>query len=103
MPEYDALFAAVEGFDWDAGNTTKNVVGHGVSQSEAEAIFFHAPLLLLEDAKHSREEQRYLILGTTGAGRLLTAAFTIRGPRIRIISVRDMSRKERQVYEEAAR
>lgn len=101
MAQYDELFAAVDGFDWDAGNTAKNVTGHGVSQGEAEAIFFHTPLLLVEDVKRSIEEQRYLVLGKTGEGRLLTAAFTIRERRIRIISVRDMSRKERRVYEES--
>ena len=86
-------FAGIEGFEWDAGNTTKNVLGHDVSKTEAESIFFNAPVMVLDDDKHMH--------GVTTAGRLLTAAFTIRGTRIRLISVRDMSRKERLAYEAA--
>lgn len=95
------LFASVEGFEWDAGNTDKNVLGHGVTRGEAEEIFFLAPLVLLEDEKHSVAERRFLILGPTGAGRLLSAAFTVRRQLIRIISVRDMSRQERRRYAQA--
>jgi hypothetical protein len=95
------LLADVEGFEWDAGNTAKNVLGHSVTQAEAEEMFFVAPLVLLEDAKHSAGEQRYLIFGPTGAGRLLSAAFTLRAGKIRIISIRDMSRQERRRYAEA--
>lgn len=98
MLDLAALLASVEGFEWDAGNTDKNVLGHGVTQGEAEEMFFVAPLVLLEDEKHSGDEQRFLLFGPTGAGRLLAAAFTVRGPLIRIISVRDMSRLERRHY-----
>ena len=101
MPDLDALLAGVEGFQWDAGNTNKNVLGHDVTQSEAEEIFFHAPVVLLEDIKHSAAESRFLIYGPTNAGRLLTAAFTIRSKRVRVISVRDMSRQERRRYAKA--
>jgi len=95
------LLAAIVGFEWDAGNTDKNVLGHGVSQKEAEELFFFAPIILLEDEKHSVSERRFLILGPTGSGRLLTAAFTNRGTLTRIISVRDMSRMERRRYVQA--
>jgi uncharacterized DUF497 family protein len=101
VSDLDAFFAAIEGFQWDAGNTDKNVLGHGVTRSEAEEIFFHAPVVLLVDAKHSMAESRFLIYGPTNAGRLLTAAFTIRSKRIRVISVRDMSRQERRRYAQA--
>lgn len=101
MADIDAILAQVEGFDWDAGNTHKNVLGHNVSQAEAEEIFFHVPVLLFDDSRHSGRETRLLLHGSTNAGRLLTASFTIRAKRIRIISVRDMSRKERRLYEEA--
>lgn len=99
--ELDRLLQAVEGFDWDAGNTLKNVLGHGVSQAEAESMFFNVPLMLEVDAAHSTTERRYHALGSTAADRLLQAAFTIRGRKLRIISVRDMSRKERIHYEAA--
>lgn len=99
MVDLATLVADVEGFEWDAGNTAKNVLGHAVSQAEAEELFFLAPIVLLEDEKHSAVERRYLIFGPTGAGRLLTtAAFTLRERRIRIVSVRDMSRQERRRY-----
>lgn len=101
MLDLAALLANVEGFEWDAGNTEQNVLGHGVSQGEAEEMFFVAPLVLLEDAKHSARERRFLIFGPTGSGRLLTAAFTVRRKLIRIISVRDMSRLERRRYVQA--
>ena len=101
MLDLAELLASVEGFEWDAGNTDKNVLGHGVTQGEAEEIFFLAPLVLLEDEMHSVAERRFLIFGPTGAGRLLSAAFTVRRRLIRIISVRDMSRQERRRYAQA--
>lgn len=101
MLDLAALLASVEGFEWDAGNTEKNVLGHGVTQGEAEELFFVAPFVLLEDEKHSAAERRFLVFGPTGSGRLLTAAFTVRRQLIRIISVRDMSRLERRRYAKA--
>lgn len=101
MLDLAALLASVEGFEWDEGNTEKNVLGHGVTQGEAEEIFFVAPFVLLEDEKHSAAERRFLVFGPTGSGRLLTAAFTVRRQLIRIISVRDMSRLERRRYAKA--
>lgn len=101
MPDIATILAQIVGFDWDEHNTNKNVLGHDVSQAEAEEIFFHAPVLLFDDVKHSDVEQRLLLHGSTNAGRRLTAAFTIRANRIRPISVRPMSRRERRVYEKA--
>ena len=87
-------------FDRDEGNARKNEK-HGVSQSEAEQMFFDVKLLMVADANHSADEQRYHALGTTLDGRRLHATFTLRsnGTRIRVISARDMHRKERQIYE----
>ena len=99
--DIEALLAEVEGFDRDEHNTGKNVLGHNVSQAEAEEIFFHIPLLVFDDLKHSVNERRLLLYGSTAVGRQLTAAFIIRGKRIRVVSVRDMSRKERRAYEKA--
>lgn len=95
-------WSQITGFDWDAGNARKSDDKHGVSQAEAEQIFFNQPLLLLSDAKHSRDEVRYHALGTTDQGRLLHITFTLRadGRLIRVISARDMHRKERQIYEQ---
>jgi uncharacterized DUF497 family protein len=101
VPDIETLLSQIEGFAWDEHNTGKNVLGHNVSQAEAEEIFFHTPVLLFDDVKHSASERRLLLYGSTTADRPLTAAFTIRANRIRVISVRDMSRKERRAYEEA--
>ena len=91
------------GFDWDDGNARKNEK-HGVTQSEAEEVFFNQPLLLLEDARHGVQESRFHALGKTHEGRTLHIAFTLRadGTLIRVISARDMHRKERSIYEQAS-
>lgn len=94
--------AKITGFDWDKGNARKNEK-HGVSDGEAEQVFFNAPLLMVDDIKHSQQEQRFQALGRTSHGRLLHIIFTIRldGQLIRVISARDMNRKERKHYEQA--
>lgn len=96
-------WAQVTGFDWDDGNSRKNAEKHDVSQAEAEAIFFNDPLLVLEDARHSQVEARYHALGETDDARFLHVTFTLRegGTLIRVISARDMHRKERAFYEQA--
>jgi hypothetical protein len=95
--------ARIVGFDWDAGNARKNEK-HGVSMAEAEQAFFNAPLLMIEDTKHSAGEPRLHALGKTDEGRLLHVSFTLRGAgqKIRVISARDMHRKERTIYEQTA-
>ncbi len=92
----------ISSFDWDEGNTRKNEK-HGVSMAEAEQIFFNEPLLLLEDIKHSQGELRFHALGKTDEGRTLHITFTLRntGEKIRVISARDMHKKERMNYEQA--
>ena len=92
----------VSGFDWDAGNARKNDK-HGVSMAETEQVFFNAPLLLLEDLGHSQQELRVHALGKTDAGRGLHITFTLRqsGALIRVISARDLHRKERAIYDQA--
>ena len=93
----------ITGFNWDDGNARKNEK-HGVSNAEAEQVFFNAPLLFLEDAVHSQKEPRLHALGKTDEGRALHITLTLRqsGQLIRVISARDMHRKERTIYEQAA-
>ena len=93
----------IVGFEWDKGNARKSADKHDVSQSEAEQAFFNAPLLLLVDERHGKQEARYHALGKTDAARALHIAFTLRADDtlIRVISARDMHRKERAVYEQA--
>ena len=97
-------WAAVTGFDWDEGNARKSAEKHDVNQAEAEQVFFNEPLIVAEDAKHNQTEQRFHALGKTDAGRLLHITFTLRSSDslIRIISAREMHRKERIYYEQAS-
>ncbi len=92
--------AAVTGFDWDAGNARKNDK-HGVSAEAAEQVFFNRPLLA-PDARHSQSEPRFHALGEDNTGRRLHLTFTLRdgGSKIRVISARDMHRKERLIYDQ---
>jgi hypothetical protein len=93
-------FDRVESFDWDEGNARKSEDKHGVTQGEAEQVFLGVPLLIVEDERHSEDEPRLHAMGKTESGRLLHVTFTLRsnGSRIRVISARDMNRKERAIY-----
>lgn len=94
-------FSRLAGFDWDDGNARKND-RHGVARPEAEEIFFNQPLIL-EDVAHSLAEPRFHALGKTHEGRRLHITFTLRanGTLIRVISARDMHRKERDIHDQA--
>jgi hypothetical protein len=93
----------IVGFNWDQGNSRKNVEKHNVGQSEAEQVFFNQPILVLADEKHSQQEIRYHLLGISDDARLLHVTFTLRaaGTLIRVISARDMHRKEKTFYEQS--
>ncbi len=91
--------AACTGFDWDEANTVKNWDRHRVTPEEAEDLFFHDPLVVRFDLKHSKREKRYFALGVTGTERKLFVAFAVRKNLIRVISVRDMTRSEVEEYE----
>lgn len=88
-----------KGFEWDDANIDKNWNSHQVSPQEAEQVFFNRPLLVADDVKHSQLEKRYYVLGQTDSDRPLFIAFTMRNHLIRVISARDMSRREREIYE----
>lgn len=91
---------AITGFDWDEGNKAKNWEKHRVDFLECEEVFFNKPLIIGDGAKHSAQERRYFVLGRSNAGRMLYLVITIRKDKVRVISARDQSRKERQVYEQ---
>lgn len=96
-------FDAVVGFEWDAGNARENEK-HRVTQAEAEDVFLHRPLVVAPDTAHSAAgEVRFHALGVTRQGQRLHITFTLRrnGTLIRVISARDMHRKERAIHEEA--
>lgn len=93
---------AITGFDWDEHNRLKSHQKHAVEQSEAEQVFLNQPLLVVPGGKHSLVEARYHALGQTSDARVLHITFTLRddGQKIRVISARDASRKERRRYAE---
>jgi uncharacterized DUF497 family protein len=91
MPEWT-------GFDWSSGNAEKNWISHGISPSESEQVFFNRPLVVADDIAHSGHEKRLYVLGQTDERRELFIVFTMRGKHIRVISARDMNRKERRIY-----
>lgn len=96
-------FSKIEGFEWDKGNIDKNLKKHNVTNEEGEEVFSNNPFVL-EDIQHSKQEQRFQAFGSTHQGRLLFVSFTIREVdqklMIRIISSRDMNRKEEVKYGE---
>ena len=93
------VFPKVVAFEWDKGNIDKNLKKHSVSNQEAEEVFFNKPIVFSEDKKHSTTERRYMLWGKTNTKRKLTIFFTIRNNKIRVISARDMHKKERGEYE----
>jgi len=86
------------GFEWDKGNQDKNLSKHNVDWYEIEEVFFNLPLIINNDQKHSGKESRYYALGHTNSDRELFVVYTIRGSLIRVISARDMNKKERSIY-----
>jgi uncharacterized protein len=93
------ILAKCAGFEWDKHNTEKIKTKHDVTAVECEQIFFNIPVIAGEDVKHSKIENRFYVLGQTDAGRLLFMVFTVRNDKLRVISARDMNRKERRVYQ----
>lgn len=96
-------WAHTEGFDWDVGNARKSADRHAVSQAEAEQAFFNAPLLVVEDRRHSQDEPRWHALGRTDDDRRLHVTFRLRGGGrlIRVISACDTGRNERKAHGQA--
>lgn len=85
-------------FEWDKGNIGKNLK-HGVEDKESEEVFENNSKFVFEDGEHSLLEKRFMLWGATNQGRRLSIFFTVRKGRVRIISARDMHKKERREYE----
>lgn len=96
----EIVFEKYEGFQWDEGNTEKNWKGHKVTIAECEQVFFNKPIIVASDEEHSKVESRYYLLGRTDINRKLFVVFTTRKELIRIISARDMNKKEKEIYNE---
>jgi len=93
------ILANCTGFEWDKYNSEKIKTKHAVTPVECEQVFFNIPVIAGDDVKHSKIESRFYVLGQTDAGRLLFMVFTVRNEKLRVISARDMNRKERRVYQ----
>ena len=93
-------FEQFSGFQWDKGNVDKNLLKHNVESWECEQVFFNTPIIVLDDPKHSGTEKRWAAFGKTDTERFLVVIFTKRNNLIRIISARDMNKRERKFYDE---
>jgi uncharacterized DUF497 family protein len=93
------LLLKCTGFEWDRHNSEKIKARHNVTPVECEQVFFNIPVVSGDDEKHSEKENRFYVLGQTDSGRLLFLVFTVRRDKVRIISARDMNRKERRAYQ----
>ncbi len=89
-------------FEWDERKNAANGRKHGVSFHEATSVFADPLSILIEDARHSLEEPRFIVMGLSAAGRLLVVAFTERGPHTRLITAREATPRERRQYEQAS-
>ena len=98
MMNEEEILKSCKGFQWDEGNMPKIWQKHKVTPGECEEVFFNLPLLTANDEKHSKKEKRFYVLGQTDEKRFLFIVFTVRKKKIRVISARDMSRKERKIY-----
>lgn len=81
-------------FEWDSGNQNKNWRKHKVAIAEAEEVFFDQQRKIAKDFMHSIKESRYMLIGKTKKDRTLFIVFTIREHKVRIISARDLNKKE---------
>lgn len=88
-------------FEWDPNKARRNLTKHGISFSEAATVFGDPRALTYFDPDHSMDEDRFITFGCSEDGTLCTVSHTDRKQRIRIISARPMSRRERKTYEEA--
>jgi uncharacterized DUF497 family protein len=90
-------------FEWDPRKAADNHAKHGVSFDEASTVFGDSLGGLVDDPRHSRDEERFVMIGSSRNSRLLAVMFTVREERIRIISARRVTRAERKDYEENPR
>lgn len=85
-------------FEWDPEKARSNLAKHGVAFDEAATAFADTLSLTMFDPDHSEDEDRYLLLGATHAGRMVVVSHTHRGESFRLISARIASRRERRKY-----
>ncbi len=89
-------------FEWNPAQAEANRRKHGISFEQASTAFADPLSVTIPDPEHSGREVRFLLLGRSASGRLLVVAHTERRERIRIISVRPPTRRERRDYEQGS-
>ncbi|MGQ0509437.1 MAG: BrnT family toxin [Betaproteobacteria bacterium] len=87
-------------FEWNPEKALENEQKHGVAFAEATEVFGDDHSSSVPDPDHSTDEERYIIFGTTKQGRALVVSYTEREGRIRLISARQMTPRERRAYEQ---
>lgn len=87
-------------FEWDRRKEASNRRKHGVGFREAATVFGDPLATTFPDLDHSTSEERFLTIGASASGRLLVVAHTDGRDKIRIISARQVTRREREFYEE---
>lgn len=87
-------------FEWNENKAASNLLKHGVTFEEAKNVFDDPLYVDFYDPDHSESEERYLIIGESNQGRLLIVSYTEKGNSIRLISAREVTRAEREAYEE---
>ena len=86
-------------FEWDPAKAIENASKHGVEFTEAMTVLGDPLEVVIPDPDHSIGERRFLSVGLSNAGRLLVVAYTERQQRIRLISAREATARERKTYE----
>jgi len=92
-------FFRATNFEWDHANSAKNLNKHNVGDQECEEVFFDPFKKIFRDELHSADESRFILIGKTKKGRLLFVVFTFRKRQVRVISARDLNRKEYPLYQ----
>ncbi len=87
-------------FEWDPEKARENEQNHGITFAQATEVFDDDHSSSVPDPDHSVDEERYLIFGTSKQGTHLVVSYTGRGDRIRLISARSMTPRERRAYEQ---
>lgn len=95
---FSDILSKCTGFEWDKRISEKIKIKHGVTSVECEQVFFNLPIIAGNDEKHSETENRFYVLGQTDSNRLLFLVFTVRNDKVRVISARDMNKKEKGAY-----
>ena len=95
-----SLLSGIEGFTWDKGNRDKNFNKHKVTNEECEEAFFDSRKRISGSSRIVDGEERYILVGKTKSERLLFVVFTVRDHELRVISARDLNKREWRLYEE---